>query len=107
MQQILVQKGRTNVISISVGFDVSDDIITSEIRVSPRFESELIAVWDVTFGTDGTDGELVLTLDNSITSNITQRVGYMDLKRISEGEPLPIFTDPPALEVSFVDSVTE
>lgn len=105
MQQVVVQKGRTVVVPVSLGFNVSQDIITSEIRVDPSYESELIATWDVTFDTDGTDGELVLTLDDEVTTEIEQSVGYMDLKRVAGGEPLAIFNAP--LEVSFIDAVTE
>lgn len=105
MQPVVVQKGRTVVVPVSLGFNVSQDVITSEIRVAPSYESTLIATWEVTFETDGTDGEIVLTLDDAITTAITQSVGYMDLKRVAGGEPLPIFSAP--LEVSFIDAVTE
>ncbi len=81
MKQIIVHKGRTVVVPVSLGFDVSQDIITSEIRVGKSQTSDLIATWDVSFVTDGTDGELVLTLDNSVTEVITQTTGYMDLKQ--------------------------
>ncbi len=80
MKQIIVHKGRTVVVPVSLGFDVSQDIITSEIRVGKSQTSDLIATWDVSFVTDGADGELVLTLDNSVTEVITQTTGYMDLK---------------------------
>ncbi len=104
MKQIIVHKGRTVVVPVSLGFDVSQDIITSEIRVGKSQTSDLIATWDVSFVTDGTDGELVLTLDNSVTEVITQTTGYMDIKRVTGGEPLSIFDEP--LEVLFTDSVT-
>ncbi len=104
MKQIKAIRGRTVVVSVSLGFDVSQDIITSEIRVGKSQTSELIATWDVSFVTNGTDGELVLTLDNSVTEVITQTTGYMDIKRVTGGEPLSIFDEP--LEVLFTDSVT-
>lgn len=104
MQQILVPKGRTVVVPVSLGFDVSGDTITSQIRLDKNQASTLIATWVVTFATDGTDGELLLTLDNSITAAITQSSGHMDLKRISGGEPLSILNEP--LEVLFVNTVT-
>lgn len=104
MQQIIVQKGRTVIVPVSIGFDVSTDILTSEIRVNKNQSSELIATWTISFATNGIDGEIVLTLDNSITSTITKNVGYMDIKRVSSGEPLSIFDEP--LEVAFVNSVT-
>ncbi len=33
MKQIVVNKGRTTVVTVSVGVDISQDTITSEIRV--------------------------------------------------------------------------
>lgn len=105
MQQVIVYKGRTVIIPVSLGFNVSDDIITSQIRIEKDSESELIAEWDVSFETDGTDGEIILTLDNSITTEIVQSIGYMDLKRVSGGEPLQIFDEP--LEVFFENVITE
>lgn len=105
MQQIEVLKGRTNIVPVSLGFDVSDDTFTSQIREGPDVESDLIAEWDVSFKTTGNDGELVLTLDDSVTSEITQTIGYMDMKRVTGGEPLAVFGEP--LQVVFVDTVTE
>jgi hypothetical protein len=102
---VIVHKGRTNVIRVDMGIDVSGDIITSEIRTEPEVDSTLIAAWTVVFETDGTDGMLVLTLDDTITSAITVAGGYMDLKRMSGGEPLPVFDRP--LEVDFRGTVTE
>lgn len=102
--KVIVHKGRTNVLTISLGIDVSGDTITSEIRSEPNSDSPLIATWDVEFKTDGTDGELVLTLDNLITSQIAPNSGYMDLKRISGSEPMPVFDRP--LEVGFRGTVT-
>lgn len=101
---VIVHKGRTNIITVSMGFDVSTDIITSEIRAEPERESVLIATWEVDFVTDGTDGELRLTLDDVITAQIKASGGYMDLKRVVGGEPLPVFERP--LEVQFQGTVT-
>ena len=98
---IVVHKGRTNIITVSLGIDVSDDIITSDIRTESK---ALIASWDVDFDSDGVDGELILTLDDSVTVGITQTRGVMDIKRISGGEPLPVFDMP--LEVEFRETVT-
>jgi hypothetical protein len=99
---IVVYKGRTNIITVSLGIDVSADTLTSEIRTP---SGVLIATWTVTFDGDGTDGELVLTMDNSITSAITYPTGLMDIKRVSGGEPLPVFDK--ALEVEFRETVTQ
>lgn len=104
MKQLTVYKGRTNVLRISLGYDVSTDTITSEIRVEKDFGSTLIATWSVAFETDGVDGELILTLDNSVTALIDKTTGYMDLKRVTGGEPVPVFDDP--IEVLFKETVT-
>lgn len=103
-EQIIVVKGRTTILQVAVGYDVSGDEFVSEIRAEIDRESDLLATWEVTFATDGTDGELILTLDDSETDDIEKNVGYMDIKRISGGEPFPLFNSP--LEVSFQDSVT-
>jgi len=102
--KVIVHKNRTNVITVSMGIDVSADTITSEIRSEPDIESPLIATWDVSYKTNGADGELILTLDDLETSQIRANSGYMDLKRIVNGEPFSVFDM--ALEVSFRGSVT-
>lgn len=102
---VVVHKGRTNIIGCDMGMDVSGDLITSEIRTEPDVSSPLLATWTVSFATDGTDGELVLTLDSVVTAQIKANSGYMDIKRVSGGEPLPVFDKP--LEVTFRGSVTE
>ena len=106
--QVVVHKGRTNTIRVNLGYDVSAEDpshITSEIRAEPSQESTLIATWYVDYETDGSDGVLTLTLDNTITSQITPNTGYMDLKRVIGGEPLAVFDEP--LEVVFKGTVTE
>ena len=99
---IVVHKGRTNKLPFSLGVDVSLDTITSEIRT---LSGELIAEWAVAFDGDGTDGELILTLDDSVTSAITYASGIMDLKRMIGIEPFAVFDEP--LEVEFRETVTE
>lgn len=102
--EVIVHKNRTNTIPVSLGFDVSGDVITSEIRAEPKIDAALIMTWDVSFATDGTDGELILHVDNDATEDIKPNKGYMDLKRVTGGEPIPIFDAP--LEVIFRGSVT-
>jgi hypothetical protein len=104
MKQIVVHKGRTVVIPVSLGMDVSLDTFTSQIRVDKKHDSDLIATWDVSFLTDGTDGELLLTLDDSVTQTIEKTIGYMDIKRVSAGQPINLFDEP--VEVAFRDTVT-
>lgn len=101
MTPIVVYKNRTNIITVSLGVDVSGDIITSEIRTD---SGDLIASWDIAFDGDGTDGELILTLDDAVVAGITQPTGKMDLKRVSGGEPFAVFEQP--LEVEFRGTVT-
>lgn len=103
--RIIVYKNRTNVITVAMGMDVSSDILTSEIREKKEIDSALIAEWDITFATDGVDGELVLTLDDLVVAGITETSGYMDIKRVTAGEPLPVFDKP--LYVEFRNVVTE
>jgi hypothetical protein len=101
MSKIIVHKNRVNIITVSLGIDVSTDIITSEIRSEPDSASPLIAAWTVEFETDGTDGELVLTMS---PIEITANSGYMDMKRMTGGNPVQVFDRP--LEVDFRGTVT-
>ena len=103
--KVVVHKGRTNTVRVLMGIDVSGDTLTSEIRSEPDVNSALLATWAVTFATDGTDGELIMVLDDLQTSQIEVNTGYMDIKRVANGEPLPVFDKP--LEVSFRGTVTE
>lgn len=102
---IVVYKGRTNVVALNlIDLDVSGETFVSEIRATPDRESTLIATWGVSFVNDGTDGKLLLTLDNSVTGPIEHSNGYMDVKRVSGGEPLPLFDE--VLQVVFKETVT-
>jgi hypothetical protein len=103
--QVVVHKARTNTLIVDLGEDVSADTFTSEIRAEPDHTSTLLMTWVVDFETDGTDGRLELTVDNLITEQITVDSGYMDVKRVSGGEPVPMFDKP--LEVIFRGVVTE
>jgi hypothetical protein len=100
---LIVYRKRTMVVPLELGFDVSADTLTSEIREKASTSAPLIATWTVSFLTDGVDGKCLLTLDDSITSTITQKKGYMDVKRVTGGEPIPL-GDP--IEVEFRDVVT-
>lgn len=101
-----VYLGRTNIVPVTfgIGNDISGDSFVSEIREQPDSTSVLIVAWTSSFATDGTDGELVLTLDDAELANVTDFMGYMDIKRISGGEPLPAIDDP--IEVFFKKTVT-
>lgn len=102
--KIIVHKGRTNTLTVSLGVNVATDTITSEIRAEPDQSSELIATWVVAKVGDGSAGDITLTLDDTATKTIKALSGYMDLKRMKGGEPIPVFDQP--LEVEFRGSVT-
>jgi len=102
--EVVIHKGRTNIITVSLGINVSADTITSEIRSEPDVNAPLIATWIVSFATNGADGELIFRLDDSATAGIKANSGFMDIKRMSGGEPIPVFDRP--LEVSIRGSVT-
>lgn len=101
---VVVHKGRTNTLIVDLRTDITGDTITSEIRAEPNQDSLLIATWTVTVD-DASLGLLTLTLDDILTDQITAPNGYMDLKRVSSGEPIPVFDRP--LEVEFRGTVTE
>lgn len=103
--QLVIHKARQCIITVNLGIDVSGDTITSQVRAGNNSDSPLIAQFDVAFVTDGTDGELTLTLEDSITEAIEADNGYMDIKRVTGGEAVPVFERP--LEVVFRGSVTE
>lgn len=93
MDNIIIQKGKTVELPVSLGFDVSKDTIVSDLRVDSDPESDLIASWVVSFETNGEDGQLLLTMDQSVTTDISQSAGYMFLDRTS-GVPVAILVDP-------------
>lgn len=101
---LIVHKGRTNVVGVSMGISLVGSVCTSEIRAEPDQESTLIATWNVAVVGDGTSGELTLTMDDVITAQIQATSGYMDIKRVVGGEPMPVFDKP--LEVVFQGTVT-
>lgn len=100
--KIKIHKNRTNTIDVDLGIDITGDTLTSEIRTGSNSDSLLIATFTVTV-TNATLGLLTLTLDNSVT-DITVDSGFMDIKRLSAGEPLAVFDKP--LEVEFQETVT-
>ena len=101
--ELVVHLDRTNIFTCNLGIDITGETITSEIRTQPDTDSTLVATFAVGV-VDASEGEITLTLDNSVTGGITVKSGYMDLKRNSGGEPLPVFDRP--LEVRFQGAVT-
>jgi len=103
MKQTVVHRGRYNIKLVNLNRDLTGmtpgtDFL-SQIRETPDHRSELIAQWTITFETTGSDGLLRLTLDDSITSLITQDRGFMDLMRIEGGQPVSEFDE--SLPVEF------
>ena len=104
MNKVVVYKARTNVLPVNLGIDVSGDTFTSQVRSKSDHTSTLLMTWTVAFETDGTDGILRLTVDDLVTEQIEVDSGYMDLRRVTGGEPVPVWDKP--LEVEFRGSVT-
>ena len=98
-----IYKNRTNIIPVNLGVDVSGDTFASEIREERDSTSTLIASATISFDTDGVDGKILLTFDNSSLSAVLVKYGYMDVKRTSNGEPLQATTP---VKVVFKESVT-
>jgi hypothetical protein len=105
VEPIIVHRKRTKVLTVSLARDISDESFESQIREGKDSESELIATWDIAFLTDGTDGELVFTLDDAVTTNVEKARGWMDIKQITGSEPISVFDEP--LEVLFKNPITE
>lgn len=107
MSSLSVYKDRRNDVEVNLGVDVSGDTIISQIRAGKSKTSALILEWEVSFVTDGADGKLLFTIDDSEVSSetITQKRGYMDIVRIAGGQPYPVLKYP--IRVNFRDSVTE
>lgn len=103
--QIVVWKNRVNIITVEVGFDISNEEWTSQIRSEPKADAPLLAEWSVAFENDGTDGRLLLTLTDVVTAQITADSGFMDFRRkVAFGYPVAAIDKP--LEVIFRGSVT-
>lgn len=91
---LIVAKTKTVIVPISLGFNVVGWVFTADLRATVVATSALIATWIVTFDTDGKDGELIATLQDTITSGLTVGTAYMRLKRIIPSPTLEIFGEP-------------
>lgn len=100
---VRVYKGRTNIITVNLGYDVTGDTFESQVRSEPEVGSTLIMEWDVTIE-DAPTGKLKLEVDDLVTGQVTVSSGYMDIKRTTGGEPVPVFDD--NLEVQFLGVTT-
>lgn len=92
--EIIVHKGRTVILPVQLSYDVSQDTIRSQIRKGRSVTSAIIAEWAVSFRTDGRDGKLIFRLDDAVTSEITENMGFMDIKRVTGGEPIAVLESP-------------
>lgn len=102
--QVSVYTDRQTVMKVSLGRDVSGSTFASQIRKDRRKTSDLLATWVISFETDGTDGELIFTLDVESASTIDVAEGYMDIKETKAGQPFSVSDDP--MLVVFKTSVT-
>jgi hypothetical protein len=103
LKQTVVHRGRYNIKLVNLNRDISamtpSTDFLCQIRATEDHTSELIAQWTLAFENTGSDGLLRLTLDDSITSLITHKRGFMDLLRIEGGQPISEFDE--ALPVEF------
>lgn len=92
---LVVYKQRTNIFEfIFFGQDLSQDVLTSQIRRGQSSNSHKIAEFDIRPRTDGKDGRYIFTIDDSELENIPDVVGWLDIKRVSGGEPLAVLESP-------------
>ena len=104
MSEIILYKNRTNRFKVNLGIDVSTDTFTCQVREKALVTAPLIATaTSVTFETTGVDGVLYGLFDDSTLNAVTAKSGYLDLKRMSGGEPLPVFAP---VKVKFQEVVT-
>lgn len=101
MDSLIVVRGNTVEVPVSLAFNVSADTLVSSIRETEDPDSDVIAEWDISFVTDGKDGELLFTLDGDITDAIVEDIGYMFFISLNDGDPIDIFDVP--VTVEFVD----
>ena len=94
MQTLVVERTKTVVVPISLGFNVSGQVFTADLRATTSATSTLIATWTVTFATNGKDGELIATLPDTVTSTLAVGTAYMRLKRTTPGPTIEIFGEP-------------
>lgn len=102
--ELIIHLDRTNRVPFNIGVSVAGDTFSSEIREEKDPESALIATWECSLLTDGTDGEVVLVLPEAELTSVAEGYGFMDVKRTSGGEDFPVFSEP--LKVKFQKVVT-
>jgi hypothetical protein len=105
MTQVEVHRNRTTVHLVTLGYNVAGIDFRSEIRAGRNPTSRLIATWSIEIVGDGSSGTLRFSLDNGITKEITDNVGFMDIVREEGGEPYSVLDTP--LTVCFLDFPTQ
>jgi hypothetical protein len=104
MESVEVVRGRTITLPVTLTTDLTDyENIRSQIRVERDPESEEIAAWNVATVPEVSVYDLVLRLDNAITTGITQTMGYMDIVGDLDGEPTTLLR---TIKVDFVNAPT-
>ena len=94
MATLIVERTKTVVVPISIGFNAAGQVFTADLRATTSPTSELLATWTVTLATDGKDGELIATLPNTVTAGLALGTAYMRLKRTTPGPTTEIFGEP-------------
>lgn len=80
-----VPKGKTVILPVSLAFNVSGDLakFSCHIRTTKEPTAPILATWEISFATNGKDGELILKLPYTVTETLPGSGGWMDLKRDS------------------------
>ena len=104
MASLTIYKNRTNRVLFKSGVDAPEDEWYSEIRVGKTQDSDLIVAWTFEPVDGGDPGDFLISIDDSLLQDVSHSRGYMDIKRISAGEPLPVLKD--IIIVKFKDTVT-
>lgn len=101
---VIIHRGLTNTIPLVLGYDTTGDTISSQVRSGPDRSYPRLLNFEVTV-VDESNGEYTLTIDDTFTSQIVVDTGYMDVLRITGGEPVPVFEEP--LQVIFMGTVSK
>lgn len=101
---LVIHKGRTATVKLEFNEDITGDTITSEIRTEPDQSSSLIMEFAVSV-TNAANGSVELTANDTVTGQIQQNSGYMDVKRVTSGGDVPPVFDRP-IKVQIRGTVT-
>ena len=104
MSTVDVHKHRTTELHVILPYPTENDIFTSQVRKGRSQATEVIVEWNVSKSEESSN-KLILVIDDELASTITETTGYMDIKRVTAGEPLAVFNDP--ILVTFKDVITE